>query len=158
MIELRIDAWPSDAELGALLATAWPNARGRAFRPILERSLVHICAYDGAKLVGFVNVATDGEVHASIFDTCVHPEFQRRGLGGRLVAAAAFQARERGAEWLHVDYEARLAPFYKACGFRPAAAGLMALRGQSMAGLAPPETRRGRRPITARRGRSRRAR
>ncbi len=36
-------------------------------------------------------------------------------------------ARERGAEWLHVDYEDELDPFYRACGFRPTAAGLLAL-------------------------------
>jgi hypothetical protein len=33
-------------------------------------------------------------------------------------------------EWLHVDFEERLAPFYfDPCGFRPTAAGLINLRG-----------------------------
>ena len=37
-------------------------------------------------------------------------------------------ARAAGCEWLHVDFDDDLAPFYlEACGFRPARAGLMAL-------------------------------
>jgi hypothetical protein len=30
-------------------------------------------------------------------------------------------------EWLHVDYEAQLAPFYQRCDFRETAAGLIRL-------------------------------
>ncbi|NEA41688.1 GNAT family N-acetyltransferase, partial [Streptomyces sp. SID11385] len=34
-----------------------------------------------------------------------------------------------GCDWLHVDYEEHLRPFYeKACGFAPTAAGLVRLR------------------------------
>ncbi|MFD0403300.1 hypothetical protein ACFVHI_35085 [Kitasatospora sp. NPDC127121] len=41
--------------------------------------------------------------------------------------AAADEARARGAQWLHVDYEPHLESFYGQCGFRPTAAGLMRL-------------------------------
>jgi hypothetical protein len=44
------------------------------------------------------------------------------------VEAAAREATRLGAEWLHVDYEPELAPFYAECGFRPTAAGLRLLR------------------------------
>ena len=36
-------------------------------------------------------------------------------------------ARERGAAWMHVDYEPHLDGFYKACGFRSTQAGLVRL-------------------------------
>ncbi|MFD9424519.1 MULTISPECIES: GNAT family N-acetyltransferase [unclassified Streptomyces] len=81
----------------------------------------------GGRLVGYVNVVGDGGVHAFVLDTTVHPDEQRRGLGRRLVTTAAEQARARGARWLHVDYEPALGGFYAGCGFRPTAAGLMAL-------------------------------
>lgn len=81
----------------------------------------------GGRLVGYVNVVGDGGVHAFVLDTTVHPDEQRRGLGRRPVTTAAEQARERGARWPHVDYEPALAGFYAGCGFRPTAAGLMAL-------------------------------
>lgn len=84
-------------------------------------------AYQGEQLVGFVNVAWDGGIHAFILDTCVHADFRRQGIATRLVRQAEEAARERGAKWLHVDFEPHLAAFYAGCGFRPTAAGLIAL-------------------------------
>ena len=55
------------------------------------------------------------------------PAYQRRGIGTELVRKAADVARERGIRWLHVDYLPELEPFYRQCGFRPTAAGLMDL-------------------------------
>jgi predicted N-acetyltransferase YhbS len=53
---------------------------------------------------------------------------QRQGVGRDLVAAATQGAREAGCEWLHVDFEAHLRPFYyDSCGFEPTQAGLMRL-------------------------------
>jgi hypothetical protein len=71
MIELRDDAFPPDAVLGDLLATAWPAWRGEQFGPILARSLAHVGAFEGQRLVGYVNVATDGGVTPS----CSTPAF-----------------------------------------------------------------------------------
>jgi predicted N-acetyltransferase YhbS len=67
-------------------------------------------------------------VHAFILDTIVTARVQRQGVGKGLVALAAAQAREAGCEWLHVDFEDGLGPFYLgACGFTPTNAGLIAL-------------------------------
>jgi GNAT superfamily N-acetyltransferase len=85
----------------------------------------------GERLVGFVNVAWDGGVHAFLLDTTVHPEFRRQGIGVSLVRCAADEARELGAEWLHVDYEPRYAEFYRRCGFRPTQAGLLKLNSDN---------------------------
>ncbi|MFD9411756.1 GNAT family N-acetyltransferase [Streptomyces sp. NPDC059989] len=116
-----------DAELNELFAEAWPGHVPVSFRPVLERSLAWVAARRDGRLVGYVNVAWDGGVHAFVLDTTVHPDERRRGLGVRLVRAAAGAARERGARWLHVDYEPHLEPFYAECGFRGTAAGLLAL-------------------------------
>jgi GNAT superfamily N-acetyltransferase len=94
---------------------------------VLARSLVHLGAYADAKLVGYVNVAWDGAMHAFLLDPMVHPDVQRRGLGTRLVTLATELARDRGAYWLHVDFEPHLERFYRACGFRPTLAGLIRL-------------------------------
>jgi GNAT superfamily N-acetyltransferase len=117
----------SGAELDALFAAAWPNYRQVPFDLVLQRSLTWIGARAGDRLVGFVNVATDGGMHAFLLDTTVHPDWRRRGLGRRLVVAAADEARVRGVTWLHVDYEPHLDGFYRGCGFRPTAAGLLRL-------------------------------
>ncbi len=79
--------------------------------------------------MGFVNVAWDGGVHAFVLDAMVAQDVRDAGIGTELVATAVRNARAAECEWLHVDFEERLRPFYfDACGFRPTDAGLIALR------------------------------
>ncbi|KAF5884564.1 GNAT family N-acetyltransferase [Rhizobium sp. PEPV16] len=127
MLDLRIDPFPSAAELNALFSAAWGSPHNRDFTAILSHSLAHIGAYQDDRLVGFVNVAWDGGIHAFILDTLVHPDMRRHGIATRLVREATRIARERGAEWLHVDFEPHLTGFYRACGFIPTEAGLIKL-------------------------------
>jgi GNAT superfamily N-acetyltransferase len=87
-----------------------------------------VCARGGEQLVGFVNVAWDGGVHAFILDTVVSADARREGIGKALVAAAVAGAKEAGCEWLHVDFEDDLRAFYfDACRFEPTNAGLIRL-------------------------------
>lgn len=91
-------------------------------------SLGWVTARDGERLVGFVNVAWDGGVHAFILDTVTAKDVRRQGIGRRLVEIARDEARGAGCEWLHVDFDDELSRFYiEACGFTPAPAGLIAL-------------------------------
>lgn len=95
---------------------------------VQRHSLGWVTARDDGQLVGFTNVVWDGLVHAWIQDVMVARAAQHRGLGRQLVAAAADGARAAGCEWLHVDFEDRLRPFYlDACGFTPTSAGLLRL-------------------------------
>jgi len=70
---LRVRTPLTDAQLNTLFAAAWPNHTDMAFGPIHERSLTWISAWRGERLVGYVNVATDGGVHAFLLNTTVHP-------------------------------------------------------------------------------------
>ncbi|MFE0458414.1 GNAT family N-acetyltransferase [Kitasatospora sp. NPDC058965] len=124
---LQVSPALTDAELNELFAASWPEHRDTSFAPVHARSLLWVTARRDGRLVGYVNVVGDGSVHAFVLDTTVHPAERRRGLGVRLVRAAAEQARARGADWLHVDYEPHLESFYARCGFRPTAAGLLRL-------------------------------
>lgn len=120
----------TDDELNALFAAAWSNHTTRPFGATLAHCLTYFGAYRGSKLVGFVKVAWDGAQHAFLLDPTVHPAERRRGLGRALVGAAVRAAGASGATWLHVDYDPELAQFYAAAGFRPTAAGLIALTGE----------------------------
>jgi GNAT superfamily N-acetyltransferase len=95
------------------------------WRGQVERhSLGWVCARDGAELVGFVNVAWDGVVHAFVLDTMVAAGARRHGVGTRLVEVAVERSRAAGCEWLHVDFADHLRGFYlDACGFTPTNAG-----------------------------------
>ncbi|CAN5671308.1 GNAT family N-acetyltransferase [soil metagenome] len=96
---------------------------------IRAHSLGWIVARDGdGVLVGFVNVAWDGGDHAFLIDTKTCGRWQRRGVGTEVVRRAAHHAKAAGCEWLHVDFEPDLAPFYiHACEFVPTDAGLIHL-------------------------------
>jgi ribosomal protein S18 acetylase RimI-like enzyme len=100
------------------------NAAAGWWDRIRPHSLGWVTARRGDALVGFANVAWDGGDHAFLLDPKTRGSEQRQGIGTRLVRLATRHAKEAGCEWLHVDFEAGLAPFYfDACGFRPMEAG-----------------------------------
>lgn len=126
-VAYRVRPAVANEALNALFAAAWEGHTASDFTPVLTRSLTYVCAYRDESLVGFVNVAWDGGVHAFLLDTTVHPDVQRRGVGRELVKRAAEATRAHGVTWLHVDFEPHLTGFYRACGFGFTEAGLMRL-------------------------------
>jgi GNAT superfamily N-acetyltransferase len=122
-----------NAEVNALHAEAFDT---RVFdesewnwRELVDRhSLGWVVARDGTELVGFVNVLWDGLVHAWLQDTMVATNAGRQGVGTQVVAVARDAARDAGCEFLHVDFDDELKPFYyDACGFTRTNGGLIAL-------------------------------
>jgi len=92
-------------------------------------SLGWVCLRRSTKLIGFVNVAWDGGVHAFVLDTMIATALRRQGLATNLIQEAIKRAREAGCEWLHVDFDPHLRSFYfDACGFNPTHAGLIPLK------------------------------
>lgn len=94
--------------------------------PQLENySLTWIGAFRRDRLVGFVNLAWDGGVHAFLLDTVVDVRLRGRGIGTRLVREAIAEARRTpGIEWVHVDSdETLMRRFYFPAGFEPVHAG-----------------------------------
>lgn len=123
----------ASAELNALHAEAFAT---RVFGDdewdwaalLARHSLGWVVAREEARLVGFTNVVWDGLVHAWLQDVMVAASHRGRGVGSTVVAAARDAAVSAGCEWLHVDFDADLVPFYLgACGFNTATAGTMAL-------------------------------
>ncbi|MGN6794105.1 MAG: GNAT family N-acetyltransferase [Streptosporangiaceae bacterium] len=107
---------------GRAQAGWWDQVRPHCLGWVTARTLDKL-------LVGFVNVAWDGGDHAVLLNTKVRREFQRRGIATEVVRVAVSHSRAAGCEWLHVDFEEHLAPFYfDACGFSPTLAGLIHLR------------------------------
>ncbi len=137
-VVLRPSAELDDGEVAALFAAAWPGGAGFSFEAARQHSLCWVSAHVKKRLVGFVNVAWDGGVHAFLLDTTVHPDYRRRGVGAALVRCATDEARELGAEIVHVDYVPALSSFYQRCGFRPTRAGLMHLTASMASTTAAP--------------------
>ena len=119
----------SDEELVDLVISHGGNSEVGWWDRIRPHSLGWVTARAShGEVVGFVNVAWDGGDHAFLLDTKTRPEWQRRGIATELVRVATQHAASAGCEWLHVDFEDPLGPFYfEACGFRPTTAGLINL-------------------------------
>jgi ribosomal protein S18 acetylase RimI-like enzyme len=97
-------------------------------RLVTQHSLGWVTARQDRELVGFVNVLTDGLVHAWIQDVMVATAARHQGIGRDMVRLAREKVAEAGCDWLHVDFDPELADFYyDACGFTPSAAGVIAL-------------------------------
>lgn len=91
-------------------------------------SLGWVTARDHDELVGFANVLWDGLVHAWLQDVMVAGSHRGRAIGASVVARAVEGCRDAGCEYVHVDFDADLAPFYvDRCGFAPVTAGLLEL-------------------------------
>jgi GNAT superfamily N-acetyltransferase len=101
---------------------------GYDWASLLEHhSLTWIGAYRRGELVGFVNVAWDGGVHAFLPDTAVAAQLRHREIGTRLVREAIAAVRRiPGIEWLHVDSDEQLmSRFYVPAGFDRTPAGIV---------------------------------
>ena len=99
---------------------------------IQEHSLGWVTARDDEELVGFLNVISDGFVHAWIQDVIVARSARHMGIGRSLVETAIATVSSSDLEWLHVDFDDDLSAFYiDACGFEPSRAGLIDLTRHS---------------------------
>ena len=91
------------AEVEALFrATDLGGRTGDKIRRSFEKSDVVCFLLDGERLAGMSRAITDWEYHAVIYDVCVAPYLQGRGVGARddggvarPVARVACDARER---------------------------------------------------------------
>ena len=73
-------------ELISLFSAAKLGGReGQKVRRAFENSTATCFALDGQRLVGAARALSDREYHATIYDVAVHPQYQRRGIGTRLV-------------------------------------------------------------------------
>lgn len=88
-LELRREAPPLDELIGLFRASGFRRRIGQRERVerMLAGSTETISAWDGGRLVGFARAISDGAFNAYVSTVAVHPRWQRRGLGGRIMRA-----------------------------------------------------------------------
>lgn len=99
--------WGSYYEHPEMLQKAW------------EGSLCILGAYEGDTLVGVIRAVGDGHSIVFIQDLLVRPEYQRRGIGTRLVEALLERYAHVYQIQLTTDDEPKTVAFYRSLGFRP---------------------------------------
>ena len=81
---------PTVAEYSALvMALGGIYRQPAAVEVALSRSVFAVCAQVGSRVVGCGRIVGDGAVHLFITDLMVRPEFQRQGIGTKIVATLA---------------------------------------------------------------------
>jgi len=78
-------------------------------------------------LIAWAALISDDVRHAFFVDVIVHPEYQRQGIGQRLVETAIRAEQARGTSLIHVDFAIEHTAFYRACGFTTGGGGFLHL-------------------------------
>lgn len=92
---------------------------------ILENSHFYVTVRDGDKLVGFVNLAGGVAGDCLIYDLCVHPDYQGRGIATGMINEIIEYCKGNSIHGLNVLFEEKNLPFFKKLGFRMMHGGYM---------------------------------
>lgn len=104
---------PLYAAVGWTNYTASPEMLAEAYR----NSLCVLGAYDGDKLVGIIRAVGDGVSIVFVQDLLVLPDYQRRGIGARLLKTLMERYAEVYQFELLTDDTPKTTAFYEAIGF-----------------------------------------
>jgi len=96
----------------------WVMGRSReTIERLVRESTRVIAAYDGAMLIGFCRVISDGSNMAWLGDVFVYPEYRGRGVGVELVREAVEFPEHRDMQWYLGTRDAH--QLYAKFGFGP---------------------------------------
>lgn len=84
-----------------------------------EHSLKILGAHDGEKLVGIIRAVGDGYSVLFIQDILVLPEYQRKGIGTKLLETMLSLYPDVYQTQLVTDRTEKTVSFYTSCGFLP---------------------------------------
>lgn len=84
----------------------------------LKKSPLCICAYNENKIIGMVRLAGDLEMYGYIQDTIVLPEYQRKGVGTRLIGLLLKKIGDKKGYLLGVCPSNMSVGFYDKLGFK----------------------------------------
>lgn len=108
----------------------WNSMESSLNNPKLQ-CFLSVSAYEGDKLIGYVEVISNGITDAYIQDLMVHPEMQNQGIGTQMMNMVIKEIKERDIYMLSVIYgEEELKEFYERFGFFTMLCGQMQLKDE----------------------------
>ena len=128
MITYEISPKLSNEDLSDLFENSWNEILDPHYANRLTSECIWVVAYDQERLVGFVKVVSDGGKHGFVLDTTTHTDYRNCGVGTELLQRLSAASKEKGIEWLHVDFEAKHTKFYRNAGFEHTEAGVKNLK------------------------------
>jgi GNAT superfamily N-acetyltransferase len=95
------------------------------YKKVLGKTYFSLGCYVNERLVGFVDVLSDGITDAFIRDLMVNPEYQGKGIGKRLLSITIEKLKEDGIYAINALFDEELKDFYKSFGFDIIYGGVM---------------------------------
>ena len=109
--------------IGALRKSVGWNKMMDYHEKSLQNSYLYICCYENDKLIGFLDVISNGSSDAYIQDVMVSPQYQCKGIGTTLMNIAIENLKKDKIYAISVLYDERLINFYKKFSFNIMYAG-----------------------------------
>lgn len=114
----------SDHEVPELREFVGWERRDKDFPMLFERCNFRAGIRDeNNKLIAFGYVCGMGLEHGYMEDIIVHPDYQKQGIGFKLVKELLHKSEQFGLEIVTVTYGEGNIGFYKMCGFTPGLGG-----------------------------------
>ena len=112
-MEYRVDDRQLDAvTFVAFVNQVWPGKYDEEKTAAALSRTLNITAYDGETLVGCLRILTDGYYFGTITEMLVLPEYQKKGIGSRLLQLA----RENTPTMLYFGAQPDAERFYEKNG------------------------------------------
>lgn len=83
----------------------------------VQNSWYSISIYDSVRLIGFGRVIADGVHHALIVDLIIHPDYQSKGFGSKLLDRLVSKCRENKIRDIQLFAASDKFTFYEKFGF-----------------------------------------
>ena len=108
--------------LSLYTSVGWENytRSPQMFERAYENSFLKIAAFDGEQLIGMVRVVGDGASVVLIQDLLVRPEYQRKGIGSKLMRAVLERCKDVYQIELMTDDTEKTISFYQSLGLKKA--------------------------------------
>ena len=118
-------------QLSALRKSVGWNAMEKSLSNPKLQCFLSVSAFKDDRLIGYVEVISNGVTDAYIQDMMVHPEMQHKGIGTQMMNMVIKEIKERDIYMLSVIYgEENLQKFYEKFGFFSMLCGQMQLRDE----------------------------
>ena len=116
--EVIRDAAVEPDEIEALRQAVGWDRNGGAYDKVLARHYTYYTVRDdNGLLVGYMSILSDGIADAFLLDLIVHPQWQHKGIGERIVRRAIRDMKDAGVRCVQVTFNEELESFYARCGF-----------------------------------------
>lgn len=112
-------------EVAALRELVGWDARREKLEKTIGSTYMAAACFDRHILVGFVDILSDGVDDALIRSLVVHPAYQRRGVGLKLLELVINKLKKDRIKTINVLFEPELEDFYRRAGFRIVSGGLI---------------------------------